>query len=285
MTTALQALPAVSFPRPRADEGDPFVFHGRRLRAGWALEDTSRFSDDVWNLGQAMLKKHERRFILDFTLIPVIHRQVARELCYAMLSGTVPAGEERPAVGTIRTAFTHYVRFLRWAARAPRLDALTGADLEDFQRFLAKSLPAAAHGMAPARECASSGCGEARCPRAPCGSTRSTSTAGASRTTVPARTPPPAFQKKYSGRCSSGRCASSTSSPPTSSPQTASGGPRRRPPPNPAPTATCPLCCEPGWTNASRQASRFPPGAARPAPPRSRTRWAATGSPSPATGT
>ncbi len=144
MTTALQALPAVSSLRPRADEGDPFVFHGRRLRAGWALEDTSRFSDDVWNLGQAMLKKHERRFILDFTLIPVIHRQVARELCYAMLSGTVPAGEERPAVGTIRTAFTHYVRFLRWAAgRAPRLDALTGKDLEDFQRFLAKTLPAA----------------------------------------------------------------------------------------------------------------------------------------------
>jgi hypothetical protein len=144
MTTALQALHAVSSPRPRAGESDPFVFHGRRLRAGWALEDTSRFSDDVWNLGQAMLKKHERRFILDFTLIPVTHRQVAKEICYAMLSGTVPAGEARPAVGTIRTAFTHYVRFLRWAAgRAPRLDALTGKDLEDFQRFLAKTLPAA----------------------------------------------------------------------------------------------------------------------------------------------
>jgi hypothetical protein len=55
MTTALQALPAVpSSPPPRADEGDPFVFHGRRLRAGWALEDTSRFSDDVWNLGPGL---------------------------------------------------------------------------------------------------------------------------------------------------------------------------------------------------------------------------------------
>src|SRR6266496_1990821 len=78
MTTALQALPAVSSLRSRAEGSDPFVFHGRRLRAGWALEDTSLFSDDVWNLGQAMLKKHERRFILDFSLIPVIHRQVAR---------------------------------------------------------------------------------------------------------------------------------------------------------------------------------------------------------------
>ncbi|WP_034087299.1 hypothetical protein [Streptacidiphilus albus] len=142
MTTALRVLPAPASPQPRADGSDPFVFHGRRLRAGWALEETSRFSDDVWNLGQAMLKKHERRFILDFTLIPAAHRQVAKELCYAMLSGTVPAAETRPAVGTVRTAFTQYVRFLRWAAdRAPRLDALTGNDLEDFQRFLVKTLP------------------------------------------------------------------------------------------------------------------------------------------------
>jgi hypothetical protein len=145
MTAALQALPAVSSsPQAHAKGSDPFVFHGRRLRAGWALEDTSRFSDDVWILGPAMLKKHERRFILDFTLIPVIHRQAARELCYAMLSGTVPAGEARPGVGTIRTAFTEYVRFLRWAAgRVPRLEAMTRRDLEDFQRFLIRSLPAA----------------------------------------------------------------------------------------------------------------------------------------------
>ncbi|MGW5152452.1 hypothetical protein [Rhodococcus koreensis] len=149
MTTAQQALsaltapPSVTAPPSGAEDDDPFVFHGRPLRAGCRLEETSRLSDDVWNLGPAILKKHERQFILDFTRIPATHRQVGKELCYAMLSGTVPPGEIRPAVGTIRTAFTEYVRFLRWAAdRGPRLDVLTGADLEDFQRFLIRSLPA-----------------------------------------------------------------------------------------------------------------------------------------------
>ena len=86
--------------------------HGRPLRAGRVLEFTSRFSDDVWDLGPAMLKKHERRFILDFRLIPASHREVGKELCYAMLGGPVPPGEDRPAVATVRTSFTDYARFL-----------------------------------------------------------------------------------------------------------------------------------------------------------------------------
>lgn len=144
MTAALRTLPGPGLlPQSRTDTTDPYVFHGRRLREGCQLDDTSRFSDDVWNLAPAMLKKHERRFILDFTLIPASHRQVGKELCYAMLSGSVPAGEDRPAVGTIRTAFTEYIRFLRWAAaRDLPLDTVTGRDLEDFQRFLMRSLPA-----------------------------------------------------------------------------------------------------------------------------------------------
>ncbi|QTI90625.1 hypothetical protein [Streptomyces sp. AgN23] len=142
MTTAPHLLPA-PFPPPSLErESDPFVLNGCRLQPESRLEETSRFSDDVWNLGPALLKKHERRFILDFRLIPATHRQVGKELCYAMLSGPVPAGETRPAVATIRTAFTEHVRFLRWAAgRAPRLDALGGADLEDYQRYLIQSLP------------------------------------------------------------------------------------------------------------------------------------------------
>jgi integrase len=147
MTAIPHALPVAMLPGPGTHQDgadDPLVFHARRLRAGWPLGQTSRFSDDVWDLSPAMLKKHERRFILDFALVPASHRQVARELCYAMLSGAVPAGEQRPAVGTIRTAFTEFVRFLRWAdGRVSRLDALTGADLEDYQRFLLQSLPAA----------------------------------------------------------------------------------------------------------------------------------------------
>ncbi|MFB7287780.1 hypothetical protein [Actinacidiphila glaucinigra] len=129
---------------PAAAASDPFVLHGCRLKPGCRLEETSRFSDEVWNLAPAMLKQHERRLILDFQLIPDTHRQVAKELCHAMLSGPVPGGEKRPAVATIRTAFTEYIRFLRWAAdRAPRLDALGGKDLEDYQRYLMRSLAAA----------------------------------------------------------------------------------------------------------------------------------------------
>jgi integrase len=138
------APPAALAARPHEDDRDPFVFHDRRLSAGWSVEETPRFSDDVWNLAPAMLKKHERRFILDFRLVQAAHRHVAKELCYGMLSGPAPPGEERPAVGTVRTYFTEYVRFLNWAGgRVSRLDALTGRDVEDYQRFLIQTLPAA----------------------------------------------------------------------------------------------------------------------------------------------
>jgi hypothetical protein len=82
------------------------------------------------------------RFILDFTRIPDPYRQVAKELCYAMLSGPVPAGEARPTVATVRTYFTDVIRFLNWADRQGKpLGALTEHDLEDFQRFLIASVP------------------------------------------------------------------------------------------------------------------------------------------------
>jgi hypothetical protein len=89
-----------------------------------------------------MLKKHERRFILDFRPVPASHRQIGKELCYAMLAGPVPPGEDHPAVATVRTAFTDYARFLKWAAgRDTSVSGMTGADLEDYQRFLSTSLP------------------------------------------------------------------------------------------------------------------------------------------------
>ena len=100
MTAIPHALPVAVAPGPgKHQDGadDPLVFHARRLRAGWPLGQTPRFSDNVWDLSPAMLKKHERRFILDFALVPASHRQVARELCYAMLSGAVPSGEQRPS--------------------------------------------------------------------------------------------------------------------------------------------------------------------------------------------
>ena len=76
---------------------DPFVFAGRPLRAGRALESTSRFSDDVWDLSPAMLKKHERRFILDFRMIPASHRETGKELCYAMLGGKSASHSSPPS--------------------------------------------------------------------------------------------------------------------------------------------------------------------------------------------
>jgi integrase len=141
MSAALHLLPAIPAQRS-AEPSGPHVFHGRTLREGVALEETARFDEQVWGLGPVMLKKHERSMILDFSRIPATHRQAAKELCYAILSGELPPGEDRPAVGSIRTAFTEYVRFLRWAAEhAGSLDALTGRDLEDFQRHLMRTLP------------------------------------------------------------------------------------------------------------------------------------------------
>lgn len=133
---------AARFSAGPAAGSDPYVFAGRPLRPGRALESTSRFSDNVWDLSPGMLKKHERRFILDFRPIPASHREIGKELCYAMLAGPVPPGEDRPAVATVRTAFTDYARFLKWAAgRNTSVTGMTGADLEDYQRFLATSLP------------------------------------------------------------------------------------------------------------------------------------------------
>lgn len=142
MTTAIHDVTAAPGRAAAPGDGDPLVFAARPLRIGCALERTARFSDQVWDLSPAMLKKHDRHFILDFGLIPESHRQAGKELCYAMLSGTVPAGEDRPAVASVRTAFTDHVRFLRWAAgRQAGISDLTGADLEDYQRFLISSLP------------------------------------------------------------------------------------------------------------------------------------------------
>jgi integrase len=144
MTTAPRSWPASVPPPPLAQESNPFVLHGCTLKLGSKLQETSRFSDDVWNLGPAMVKKHDRRFILDFRLIPAAHRHGGKELCYAMLSGPAPCGETQPAAATVRTVFTELVRFLRWAAaRSGRLETLSGADLEDYQRFLIQSLPRA----------------------------------------------------------------------------------------------------------------------------------------------
>ncbi|HUY48645.1 MAG TPA: hypothetical protein VMV92_23485 [Streptosporangiaceae bacterium] len=120
------------------------VLHGRELRDGVRLEQTSRFGDDRWVLTPAILQRHERGAVLDFTRVPAAHRAVARELFYGVLSGPLPPGLPRVAITTVRKTFTAVGYFLTWdaartAASPARPAALAGlipADLEDFHRHL-----------------------------------------------------------------------------------------------------------------------------------------------------
>jgi hypothetical protein len=120
------------------------VLHGRELRDGVRPEQTSRFGDDRWVLTPAILQRHERGAVLDFTRVPAAHQAVARELFYGLLSGPLPPGLPRVAITTVRKTFTAVGYFLTWAAvraaasppRPATLAGLTLADLEDFHRHL-----------------------------------------------------------------------------------------------------------------------------------------------------
>jgi len=128
---------------------DIFVLHGRPLRGGVALEETSRFGDHVWQLRPAIHKSSSRSLVLTFDRIPARFRLVAKQLSYAMLSGPLPPGEKRCQVEGVRTGFTELVRFLTWLddqpePRCQRLATLTGADLLAYQRHLATGSPSSA---------------------------------------------------------------------------------------------------------------------------------------------
>ncbi|MEU9291461.1 hypothetical protein AB0D57_44310 [Streptomyces sp. NPDC048275] len=119
-----------------------FVLHGRPLRDGLALEETSQFGDDVWQLGPAIHKSNVRNLILNFERVPTGFRAVAKQLAYALLSGPLLPGERRCKVEGVRAVFTELVRFLTWLegrreSRCRRLSTLTGADLLAYQRHLA----------------------------------------------------------------------------------------------------------------------------------------------------
>jgi hypothetical protein len=119
---------------------DLFVLHDRRLRTDVELEQTARFSDDVWRLSPAQLQRHARGRVLNFLALPADYRQVSKQLCYALLSGPLPLGESRrPSIDSVHRVHTELKRFLPWlAARQPgrALAELVGADLLDYQRHL-----------------------------------------------------------------------------------------------------------------------------------------------------
>lgn len=143
----MTSQPAVIAARPAVPPlaAEARVLHGRELREGIGLEQTSRLGDDRWVLTPAIVQRHERAAVLDFTRVPAAHRAVARELFYGMLSGPLPPGLPRAAISSVRQAFTAVGYFLTWADsraaggrnRPAALAGLAAADLEDFHRHLA----------------------------------------------------------------------------------------------------------------------------------------------------
>lgn len=101
---------------------DTYVLHGRPLRGQEPLHQTSRFGDDVWSLTPAILQKSGLSRSLHFEDVPSAHRLVLKSLCYGMLSGEIPADEERLGIQTIAAMQTHLRFFCNWLAAAhPRL--------------------------------------------------------------------------------------------------------------------------------------------------------------------
>ncbi|MEV5090323.1 hypothetical protein AB0N18_20820 [Streptomyces griseoincarnatus] len=125
---------------------DPYVLHGRPLRTGSRLEDTSRYSDDIWQLTAARLQAHECALILNFPTLPQRFRPAAKRLFYALLSLEAPDGEDSPGITTIRGKFTEIKRFLKWLDRRwppdrNELSELSPADLDDYRRHLLARFP------------------------------------------------------------------------------------------------------------------------------------------------
>jgi hypothetical protein len=129
---------------------DEFVLQGRPLRPGQALHETARFRDPQWPLRPAILQRSQKSHTLNFEAIPARYRHLAKELCFAMLSGPLPLGERRPALATVHNVLTGLAPFLAWLdsllprsgrPTPPVLAALTGVDLEAYQRHLLAVAP------------------------------------------------------------------------------------------------------------------------------------------------
>lgn len=105
---------AMSFAAAPGIDPGVFVLHGRRLRPGVTLAGTARFGDDVWRLNPALLQSHHSGLLLDFTNVPAEHRATCKELCYALLSGPLPPGEQRHSLDTVRAMHVGLRRFFGW---------------------------------------------------------------------------------------------------------------------------------------------------------------------------
>jgi len=121
-----------------------FVLHERPLRPGWALEDTSRFRDDVWILTPALIQRHQQALQINFRTVPEPYRLLAKTFFYVKLSGDLPPGEDRVGVSTIRSTSTEIRRFLNWLDEQfdhpPLLSDLSVEDLEKYRKHVVKTL-------------------------------------------------------------------------------------------------------------------------------------------------
>ena len=119
------------------------VLHARQLREGTQLHQTARFRDDTWELGPALLQHHREARLLNFSVVPVAYRTVAKELCYVMLSGELPLGERRLNPDTIRNVLLGARVLFCWMdSQRPRtLTDLTPVDLSDYHKHLIATKP------------------------------------------------------------------------------------------------------------------------------------------------
>ncbi|MFD9288359.1 hypothetical protein ACFWBV_08605 [Streptomyces sp. NPDC060030] len=117
---------------------DTLVLGRRSLCQGVRRVDTSRFSDDIWQLSPALLQRHQAALILNFLMVPKRYCPVVKELFYALLAGKPPAGETQRGITTIHAYFQAFKVFLSWLDKQDhgRLDALTPDDLRQFQTHL-----------------------------------------------------------------------------------------------------------------------------------------------------
>lgn len=118
---------------------DPYVLHGRPLIQGAALTQTARFSDDVWPVGLAVLQRSGRSQSLHFGTIPAEHRLEIKLVCYAALSGDIPAHEDRPGIQTIlsmQNRIRHLSDWLSTFRPGVMISDLRPHDLDDYQIHL-----------------------------------------------------------------------------------------------------------------------------------------------------
>ncbi|MGX6605783.1 hypothetical protein ACWKSP_27165 [Micromonosporaceae bacterium Da 78-11] len=127
-----------------------FVLHGRRLRGGTELTETSRFVEDVWRLTPAIQQRQQSSLALTFSDVPKRYRPTAKELCYSLLSGPLPPGERQPALSSIHALLPELRNFFTWLAQqpsaireigGPALTELSGTELLQYQQHLVVTRP------------------------------------------------------------------------------------------------------------------------------------------------